>query len=142
MKKFLLLGLLLTAVLPFSARAEQVAGPTNQILCNRTAQASPATATTTLVITGSTGQTVNICGWHVTSTQATSTTFQFEYGTGATCGTGTNTITPAFNVTSTAPSADRQAVAYITLPIANSLCVVSTGTTVGLAIMVWYSLTP
>jgi hypothetical protein len=45
-------------------------------------------------------------------------------------------------VTSTAPSADRQSVAYITLPVANNLCVVSVGATVGLAIMIWYSLTP
>jgi hypothetical protein len=111
-------------------------------LCNRTATASPVTATTTLVITGVAGSTVNICGWHVTSNQTASTTFQFEYGTGATCGTGTNVITPAFSVTSTAPSADRQAIAYISLPMSNSLCVISTGATVGLAVMIWYSLTP
>ena len=143
MKRLLILPVVVAALLfAPQGRAENIAGPTNQILCNRTATASPVTATTTLVINGVTGSSVNICGWHVTSNQTASTTFQFEYGTGPSCGAGTATITPAFSVTSTAPSADRQAIAYISLPAGTNLCVVSAGATVGLAVMVWYSLTP
>ena len=142
MKKFLLLGLLLTAVLPFSARAENVIGPTNVIMCNKVAFAAPATAATTQVIAGVTGTTINICGWHVTSNQSASTTFQFEYGIGATCGVSTVTFTPAFSVTSTAPSADRQQYAYISTPAGSGVCVVSAGATVGLSVMIWYSTLP
>jgi hypothetical protein len=88
------------------------------------------------------GRNISICGWHVTSNQNSSTTFQLESGTqGGPCSTPT-IITPAFSVTSNAPSADRQAYAYITLPVGAQLCVVSTGATVGLSIMVWYVLTP
>ena len=146
MKKLLLLQLLLIAVLPFSARAENVAGPTNMILCNRTGTASPVTATTTSVIQAGANQSINICGWHVTSNQTSSTTFQFEYGvtSGGPCATPT-TFAPAFSVTSNAPSADRQQIAYITIPATaagTQVCVVSTGATVGLSVMLWYSFTP
>jgi hypothetical protein len=106
------------------------------------ANVSPATATTTSLISAVTGTVVSICGWHVTSNQSASTTFQLEYGTGATCGTGTTTFTPAFSVTSTAPSADRQQTAYYSLPVSNALCVVTTGATVGMAVMVWYATFP
>jgi hypothetical protein len=124
------------------ALAENTVGPSNLISCNLTANASPVTATTTSIIAGIAGRSISICGWHVTSTQNTSTTFQLESGTqGGPCTTPT-TITPAFSVTSTAPSADRQPYAYVTLPPSAQLCVVSTGATVGLAIMIWYVLTP
>jgi hypothetical protein len=48
-------------------------------------------------------------------------------------------------VTSNAPSADRQQIAYITIPATaagTQVCVVSTGATVGLSVMLWYSFTP
>jgi hypothetical protein len=125
-----------------AARAQSAVGPTNLIYCNKIAAASPVTATTTSLIAGVAGVSLNICGWHVTSNQSTSTTFQFEYGTqGGPC-TSPTTFTPAFSVTSTAPSADRQQTAYVTVPAGSQVCVVTTGATVGQAIMIWYSTSP
>ena len=140
MKKFILPVLLIGVALLFGGQT--AVGPPNLISCNKVANVSPSTAGTLAIIAPATGVVVSICGWHVTSAQAASTTFQLEYGTGATCGTGTNTFTPAFSVTSTAPSADRQQTAYYSLPISNGLCVVTTGSTVTQAVMVWYSTFP
>ncbi len=137
---FLALGILVLALFP--ARAENTVGPSNLIICNKTAFASPAAAGTTSIASGIAGQPIHVCGWEVTSTQSGSTTFQFEYGTqGGPCTTPT-VITPAFNITSTAPSVDRQQYATISLPAGAQLCVVSTGTTVGQAVMVWYAQFP
>src|SRR6516162_3417387 len=109
MKKFILPCLLIGAALLFgpSAQTQTAVGPTNLITCNRTANASPATATTTALFQAAANQSINICGWHVTSTKSASPTFQFDYGalSGGPCATPT-TITPASSVTSPAPSAD------------------------------------
>ena len=50
-----------------------------------------STATTTLLVSGAAGPSnsvISVCGFTVTET-GTTPTFQFEYGSGATCGTGT-----------------------------------------------------
>jgi hypothetical protein len=102
------------------------------------AQQSPAAAGTLSLVSGVANQRIYICGWHVTSSQTTSTTFQFVAGTqGGPCGTPTN-LTPAFSVTSNAPSADH--IDYVTMQTApgQQLCVVTTGTTVAQAILVYY----
>lgn len=137
MKRLLLgLGLALSLIAGALAQPSQV-GPPNAIVCNQWASASPASATTTSVKAGVAGQKIFICGWHVTSTQSGSTTFQLEYGTqGGPC-TSPTTITPAFSVTSTAPSGDHQSFASIDIPAGAQLCVVTTGATVAQAIVVF-----
>ena len=117
-------------------------GPGNAVLCNQLSQAGISSATTTLLLTGVLGKTIVICGWHVTSNQSTVSTFQLQYGTGATCGTGTINLTPAFSVTSTAPATDHTDFAVLSMPMLTAgtpwnLCVVTTGTTVGLQVGVW-----
>jgi hypothetical protein len=148
MKKFILLALLIGVALLFDGPswAQTAVGPTNLITCNRTANVSPATATTTAMFQAAANQSINICGWHVTSNQSASTTFQFAYGAvaGGPCASPTM-FTPAFSVTSTAPSADRQEIAYFTIPgtaAGTQVCVISTGATVGLAVMIWYAVLP
>ncbi len=137
---FLALGMLVLALFP--ARAENTVGPSNLIICNKTAFVSPVAAGTLGIVSGNAAQPIHLCGWEVTSAQSAVTTFQFEYGTqGGPCTTPT-LITPAFDITSTAPSVDRQQYATISLPAGAQLCVVSTGTTVGQAIMVWYAQFP
>ena len=121
------------------AFAENTVGPGQQVLCNKTAQASVASATTTLLITGVAGQSIFGCGWHVTSILATTSTFQFVYGTGATCGTGQQPLTPAFNVTSAAPSSDHISLASYQVPLGNNVCVITGTGTTGDAIVVYYS---
>ena len=135
----LALGLALYAPIPSAFAQGTVVGPGNLILCVAGAQATVVSATTTSLVTGVAGKIITICGWHVTSTQAASSTFQFIYGTqGGPCGTPT-TLTPAFSVTSTAPSADHIDYATLQVPIGQQLCVVTTGSTVGQAIQVYYS---
>lgn len=142
MRNFSLVLGLLALLCATPARAENTVGPTNLIFCNKTAAASPATATTTSLIAGSSGVIINICGWEVTSAQSGVTTFQFEYGTqGGPCSSPT-TLTPAMNITSTAPSVDRQQYAYVSLPAGSQLCVVTTGATVGQSILIFYATTP
>lgn len=89
------------------AQGGAVAGPPNAILCNQTATFTGAAALTTISGATSTSPArVYVCGWHVTSTSSTTTTFQLETGTGTNCAGNAVVITPALNVTITAPSAD------------------------------------
>ena len=137
MKKLLVLLLALLWAGP--ALPQTPIGPPNQILCNKAAIATVVTATTTSLVAGVAGQNIFICGWHVTSNQSASTTFQFVSGTqGGPCGSPVN-VTPAFNVTSTAPSSDHIDYAQLQLAAAAQLCVVTVGATVGQAILVWFN---
>lgn len=133
MKRILLgLGLLLWASL---AHSQTVSGPPYQITCNQSAQVSPTTGTTTQLAAAVAGRTIYICGWHVTVTAAS--TFQLEYGTGATC-TSPTTLTPAFNVATSAPSGDHIDYAFMATAVNTTLCVVIGGT--GPAqVMVYYA---
>lgn len=121
------------------APAENTVGPAQQVLCNKTAIASVVSATTTLLITGISNQSIFGCGWHVTSALATTTTFQFVYGTGATCGTGQVALTPPFNITSAAPSADHISLANYQVPAGNNVCVITGAGTTGDAVVIYYS---
>jgi len=92
MRKYLsaaVLGLALAAGLVHDAALAQPAQ------CGRTAVGSSAAATT-LVVTGVTGGNIHICGWDVTTTAAA--TWQLVAGSGATCGTGTVSITAAHSL--------------------------------------------
>lgn len=136
----LLLALLLSLGLACPAFADNTVGPTNQVICNKFVALTVSSATTTSVATGIAGQSIFICGWHVTTIQtATFPTFQFEYGTqGGPC-TSPTIVTPAFGVTNTAPSADHISIATIQAPQGAQFCVVSGATTTNLAIEVYYS---
>ncbi len=133
---------LLFLICASAAQAENTVGPGAQILCNKTIQATIASATTTALIQPVAGQSIFICGWHVTTTQGTAPlTFQFITGTQTTtpCDTAPNTtVTPAFNILNTAPSADHISIATIQIPVAKQLCVVTVGVT-NLAVIIYYS---
>jgi hypothetical protein len=137
LKALLVLAL---ALLGTPAWAENTVGPTNQVICNKAAQLTISSATTTSVVAGVAGQSIYTCGWHVTTTQtSTFPTFQFEYGTqGGPC-TSPTVVTPAFGVTNTAPSADHISIATIQIPSGNQVCVVSGTNTTNLAIEFYYS---
>ena len=118
-------------------------GPLTAPRCNNIAIQAASTASLATLIAGVAGKTIAICGWHVTSSAATASTFQFSQGTGTNCATTNTPWTPAFNVTSTAPSADHSEQASLTFasfpatatPI--NVCVISS--TTSLQISVWYS---
>jgi hypothetical protein len=109
------------------ARAENTVGPTNQALCNKQAQFTGTGAIAQLVA-GVAGQSIFICGWHITATTGTNT-FQFTFGTGSTCTSPTN-LTPLLNVNSAAPSADHITAAWIGSNSGQTLCINATVTNV------------
>jgi hypothetical protein len=151
MKKFILPGLLLAAVLLFPQRLLAqggLVGPGNAILCsqitNNNLTGTGATVTTSLV-NGVAGQTIVICGWHVTQSGTTAGTFQLVYGTqGGPC-TSPTVMTPAFSVTSTAPATDHVELASLSVPKSqsgqlNQLCLVTTGAaTSTLQVGIWFA---
>lgn len=134
MMKKLSAALFLWLAFAGAALAENTVGPTNSIICNKQGQLT-GTGATAQIVPGVVGQSIFICGWHVTNTAA-SGTFQFSYGTGATCTSGTN-ITPNFTVSNTAPSADHITAAWSNGVAGQTLCVNATVTTV--VVMVFYS---
>ena len=95
------------------------------------------TATTTQLVALSAGKVVYVCGgiFTVNSVVTTATTAQFEYGTGASCGTGTTALTGLFNggnVTAgiAVPIILPADYSSFQAPAGNALCLVSAGTTV------------
>lgn len=92
------------------------------------------TVATTSIVAVSGTTTVYVCGFAASTTGATTaTTFQFEYGTGATC-TGPTVLTGTLGANATA-TATWTAVAGPTLfksASANGICIVSAGTTVSI----------
>ena len=132
-------ALLLLALLPRGADAQGTMGPPNPIQCNQQAIANIATATTTALVSGVAGKSIYICGWHVTSTQSAANTFSFVSGIqGGPCGSPAS-LTPTFAVTSTAPSSDHVDYSHLQVPVGAQLCVVTTGATVGTAVLVWFN---
>jgi len=134
MMKKLSVALFLWLAFLSPAWADQTVGPTNSIIRNKQGQLT-GTGATAQIVPGVAGQSIYICGWHVTNTAA-SGTFQFSYGTGTTCTSGTN-ITPSFTVSNTAPSADHITAAWTNGGQGQTLCVNATVTTV--VVMVFYS---
>lgn len=113
-----------------------IVGPGNLVLCPSIATLTAGPTTITQLVALSTGKSISICGWHVTNTGATGT-FSLSYGTGSNCGTGTTTIVPAQNVTSTAPATDHIDYAFYTVPVSNALCITPSVATV--AAVVYYN---
>jgi len=140
------------AWLALSPAGKAQVGPPNQILCNNLAQASPTAVTSQVlssigasgsqpVLRGVAGRTIYICGWHVTATAGTASTFQLVAGTDSAttpgCGGTQTIITPAYTVLNTAPATDHIEFASISLTPGQQLCVTTTGT--ALQVGVWFS---
>jgi hypothetical protein len=111
---------------PLPARAQ--VGPPNQLQCNQLISQSASTTSLATLLAGVAGKVIVVCGWHVTSSSGTASTFQLSSGTGTNCATTNVNLTPAFNVTSTAPSADHVDFAQLSIPAGNNLCIISSGT--------------
>jgi hypothetical protein len=98
--------------------------PVIKALCDAEAKfvaVNTAAASTVQNVALVANQSVYICGYHITSTGATNVTI--EYGTGASCGTGTTVITGAMT-TAAGTDVDDPA-AYIKVPAGNALCTVN-----------------
>lgn len=83
-------------------------------------------ATTTQLVALVAGQKIYVCGYSATHAVGTAATYQFEYGTGSSCGTGTTVLTGAmiggFFVSFADPGTT------FATPAGNALCMVTAGT--------------
>lgn len=136
MKKlaFGLLVALLLACSPTRAPTQGIGAPAT-LLCNKSAVFT-GTGSAAIVITGTAGNVISFCGWHITNTAATGS-FAITTGSGAGCGTGTQAITGTLSVTNTAPSTDHIEYATISAAPGANFCVNATTTTV--TGVLWYA---
>jgi hypothetical protein len=96
------------------------------------------TATTTSIVAPGTVNSIYVCGGSLTiaSSGTTAATAQFEFGTGATCGTGTTLLTGTMGTGTATATNDGIPVVLpagstnFTAPTGNRLCIVTAGTTV------------
>lgn len=89
------------------------------IYCNQVTTGTAATQIATAVA----GKSISVCGYTVDATAAAAA-FQLSYGTGATCGTGTVALTPAFAGTGQGSAfTDHLPTAYVSVPATANLCV-------------------
>lgn len=114
----LLLGLLLALALwPPTTQAQ-----TPGVSCNLSAIYDNSTNGSTLLVTGRTTQSIYICGY--TMYASSTVNLKLVYGTGATCGTGTVSITPAFPFTTQTGVVDPSPVFRgLFVPQPNNLCI-------------------
>jgi hypothetical protein len=133
----LILGLLLCACV--SARAQPtIIGPAQTAICNQVQFMAAGPTTITQIVAGKAGQSIFVCGWHVTNTGTTGTfSIQISTSAGANCGGAPTTIIPAVNVTSSAPSADHIEYAWTQVPAGQSICITPSVATIS-AVM-WFS---
>lgn len=87
-----------------------------------------SSSTTISIIAPITGAKVTVCGFLLVPT-GTNPTVQFEYGTGATCGTGTNVLTGAMAPTAgTTLSYGIGGSSLQSTPVSQRVCIVTGGT--------------
>src|SRR5262249_53688761 len=95
-------------------------------------------ATTTQLVALSAGKVIYVCGGFVdvASSATSAATIQFEYGTGASCGTGTTVLTGTMGTGTATAGIDAEPVtiqgygAAFQTASGNALCVVTAGTTI------------
>jgi hypothetical protein len=118
------LALALLLLLPTLAFAQAtVTGDPCAVMPKQSAAVAIDTATTTSIVAPATGAAIYLCG--VTLTTGAATTFQLEYGTGSTCGTGTAVISGI--VPTSLVSTPGNATQLVT-PVSQRVCVLSVGT--------------
>lgn len=101
---------------------------------------SITTATTTQIVALSAGKQIFLCEWTLTinSSATTASSMQWEFGTGASCGTGTTVLTGTMGTEQAAAGAGILIVngpfsgSTLVVPAGNALCIVTAGTTVAL----------
>lgn len=128
MRKYLsaaCLGLALAGLWGDAPTAQPV-GPPNEIVCNRINNGSSG-ATVGVSVAPVAGQQISLCGFNATAGAAAGT-FQLLSGTGATCGTGTQTVTPVIPLPINGNIVDHTGSAWFSLPPLNNLCISITGT--------------
>lgn len=95
--------------------------------CNKYFQVSQAAVASTTVVAGVANQSIQLCGWAVSAGAATGTA-TLTYGTGTNCGTSTGTAQPIRSLAINSGFVDHVPFVNQVLPVANDLCLTTTGT--------------
>lgn len=136
MRKFLA-ALCFALLLPASAMAQGVS-PSQMFGCNQSAQYDASTSGNTRLVIGAANKQIYVCGFNFFSNGSVSVSL--VYGTGGTCGSGTGSVTPAFEFGAQTGEVDHLPV-YTGLPpapISNDLCIKTTGA-VAVQAIVYYT---
>ena len=154
MKRILgtVLALVLVVALSRGASAQTYGYSARNPCANEALMSSPSTASisiaatagTTQLVAAPTGQAlfgggtaqVFICGYEFTIS-GTTPSFQWAYGTGTNCGTGTTNMTGAEVVTS-GTRVQSTVGMYLAAPGGNAVCIVAGGTTPTVGGWMWY----
>lgn len=101
----------------------QGVSPNQMFGCNQSAFYDNNTSGSTLLVTGVATKGIYVCGWNIWSGGTVSV--KLVYGTGATCGSGTTAITPAFQFTAQTGDVDHLPVytGITPVPVSNNLCI-------------------
>lgn len=107
------------------AMAQNGVAPNPDLLtaCNRAAIYDGATNGDTRLVVGNAASQIYICGFNFFS--GGTATVKLEYGTGGTCGSGTNAVTPAFRLATAGDEIDHVPVyqGLKPVPVSNDLCI-------------------
>lgn len=95
--------------------------------CNKTFEVNQGATAVAKVVSGVANQAIQLCGWALNSGAATSTA-TLTTGTGTNCGTSTATIFPIISLAIDGTYVDHVPFVNLALPIANDLCLTTTGT--------------
>ena len=107
------------------------AGTSLPIACDLSVAINISSATTTQLVAPSGTKSVYVCAFSFT-VSGTTPTAQFEYGTGASCGSGTTALTgPYTPIVGNEIAAGAGMGTIMRAPAANGVCLVTTGTTPG-----------
>ena len=120
---------------PFAARAQSTIS--GAAFCNRYYQTNQAAVALTKVISGVAGQSIQLCGWSLSGGAAASSA-SLSYGTGTNCATNTAVLQPLVNVAINGSYVDHIPFVGQVVPVANDLCLVTTGTG-PLSVVIYYS---
>jgi hypothetical protein len=123
---------LLLALLLVLASAVPVASQPAVFGCNKVFSVNQAAVALTRILTGVSGQHIDICGLSLNAGAAAGSA-SLSYGTGSNCGTGTVTLIPAIALGVNGIFVDHIAVPHIPVPAVNAsgtpidVCLVTVG---------------
>lgn len=120
-----ILAIIALSLLAAPARAQNGVAPNPDLLtaCNRAAIYDGTTNGDTRLVVGNAASQIYICGFNFFS--GGTATVKLEYGTGGSCGTGTNRITPGYQFTAQTGDVDHSPVygGLLPVPASNDLCI-------------------
>jgi hypothetical protein len=117
---------------------------TGYLNCDNTAVYDAGTNGSTQLVALTSGQTIYVCGFQISTSQTTAVSVNLRYGTGTNCGTGPSNITPSYPLqaaTSTGPIGMVVMTPGFTglkTAASNALCI-NTNAAVSVQALVWYA---